>query len=73
MSVDFPLEEGHKQQVQSFLRFTNVKRDQHLREVEITLDDFKDLKVPDGVSTRRAWGLSNNASLSHIDQTFSAT
>lgn len=41
-------------QVQSFLRFAKIKRDQHVKEVLTNLQDFEDEKVRSGVSIARS-------------------
>jgi len=46
------LTEDHELQVQSYLRFARMKRDQHLREVTGVIEDVRDYRVEETVYTK---------------------
>lgn len=52
MSANINLSDDHELQVQAYLRFAKLKREQHVREVTSTVRDFKDSKLRPGVRTR---------------------
>lgn len=51
--TDINLSEEHELQVQAYLRFAKLKRDQHVRETISVISDFKSDKIIRGVGVGR--------------------
>eukprot|EP00238_Polyblepharides_amylifera_P014346 CAMPEP_0196587034 /NCGR_PEP_ID=MMETSP1081-20130531/56218_1 /TAXON_ID=36882 /ORGANISM="Pyramimonas amylifera, Strain CCMP720" /LENGTH=324 /DNA_ID=CAMNT_0041909099 /DNA_START=61 /DNA_END=1035 /DNA_ORIENTATION=+ len=47
-----PLTDDHELQVQAYLRFAKMKRDQHVKEVELAVTDVKDYKLDETMFTK---------------------